>query len=111
MYLSRSIYCHLPSYTSGNNCINIAAVVKAAAAVIVVINDDEDDSDNDQSKNNNRNQYLLHIYFVVGTMKSAFIYFIPFKSEKKKNPKQKSLRSNCYSQTCFTDKKQVCGNR
>lgn len=86
MYLSRSIYCHLPSYTnkSGNNCINIAAVVKAAAAVIVVINDNEDDSDNDQSKNNNRNQYLLHIYFVVGTMKRAFIYFIPIKSEKNK---------------------------
>ena len=56
--------------------------------------------------------FFLHVYFVVGTMRSASYTLSPLNlKKKKKKPKQKPLRSNCYSQTCFTDKKQVCGNR
>lgn len=55
--------------------------------------------------------FFLHVYFVVGTMRSASYTLSHLNLKKKKNPKQKPLRSNCYSQTCFTDKKQVCGNR
>ena len=60
--------------------------------VIVVINDYEDDSDNDQSKNNNRSQYLLHVYFVLGTMKSAS-YTLSHLNLKKKNQKTKTKTS------------------
>ena len=57
--------------------------------VIVVINDYEDDSDNDQSKNNNRSQYLLHVYFVLGTMKSAS-YTLSHLNLKKKKPQNQN---------------------
>ena len=62
--------------------------------VIVVINDYEDDSDNDQSKNNNRSQYLLHVYFVLGTMKSAS-YTLSHLNLKKKKKQKTNTPAKC----------------
>lgn len=80
-------------------------VVVVAEAVVVVINDDDgDDSDNDENKNNNRRQNLLPLYFVLGTVINA-IYTLSQLNLKKKRKQKPTLRSNCYSQTCFTDKR------
>lgn len=50
----------------------VAVIVEVVIIIIIIIIDDKDVSDNNYGKNNHWSQYLLQIYFALGTVITTF---------------------------------------